>query len=210
MISERFKQRLVGILVLSALAIVFIPVFFNFEPSAPIDETSQIPPAPEIAPVTIAEPEAPPVDYRVPDHESAFRLDSDVVAAEKAEQAPSPAPVKPAPSKAPEAKPSAVTPANATPAKKAPEVAPTLAANGLPESWVIQVASFRDAAAATQMSSKLQQAGHKAFVRQGVSGGNAVHRVYVGPHVLRKSADDEKARIDAAHKVKSLVMRFEP
>jgi len=213
MISERFKQRLVGILVLSALAIVFVPVFFNLEPSVPIDETSQIPPAPEIEPVTIAEPQAPSVDYQVPDHESAFRLDSDVVAATGAEQAlPS---AKPEPSKAPEPKPRAAPPANATsanatPAKKAPEVAPTLAASGLPESWVIQVASFRDAAAAAQMSTKLQQTGHKAFVRQGVSGGNAVHRVYVGPHVLRKSADDEKARIDAAHKVKSLVMRFEP
>ena len=205
MISERFKQRLVGALVLAALAIVFIPVFFNLEPSVPIDETTQIPPAPEVEPVVVAEPEAPAVGYQVPDHESAFRLDSDAEVAQNGRQAPPPAPAKTEPAKAAEAK-----PRTATPAKQAPPKAPTLAASGLPESWVIQVASFREASAAGQMNDKLQQAGHKAFVRQGVSGGNTVHRVYVGPHVLRRSADEEKARIDAAHKVDSLVMRFEP
>jgi len=203
MISERFKQRLVGIIVLAALAIVFVPVFFNLEPSVPIDETSQIPPAPEVEPVTIAEPEPPPVEYRVPDHEAAFRLDSDLAA--QGGDAKTQPPTATQPAKAPQAQERVETPT-----KKAPEAAPALAATGLPESWVIQVASFREASAAEQLNVKLQNGGHKAFVRQGVSGGHAVHRVYVGPHVLRKNADEEKARIDAAYKVKSLVMRFEP
>jgi len=210
MISERFKQRLVGILVMTALAIVFIPMLFNFDPSVPLDETSQIPPAPDIEPVSIDEPTIPEGAAAAIDHEKVFALgsitgeDTPVPVAQVAADQPAAKP-QPTEVKAPS------TEVTAQPTEKAPPTpTPKLTESGLPESWIIQVASYREVASAEQLVQKLQQAGFKAFVRPATSAGVTVHRVYVGPHILRKNADMEKARIDASFGVKSLILPFEP
>lgn len=57
--DDGLKQRLVGAIVLLALAVIFLPVVFDREPMEPIDPQSQIPPPPEINVVEIPEPEAP-------------------------------------------------------------------------------------------------------------------------------------------------------
>jgi DedD protein len=55
-LDDGLKQRLVGALVLVALAVIFLPVLFDRDPMAPVDRTSQIPPAPEVITVTISPP----------------------------------------------------------------------------------------------------------------------------------------------------------
>lgn len=219
MISNRLKQRLVGILVLAALALIFFPALFNLHPPKPVDESTQIPPAPDIAPVVVEEPVQPLVVDDVPASEELFILEEEA-------QAP-PAASVPAAHSDPEAMelqdvaPVEVAPVNVLPAKPKPEaaappakappaVAPKLAPGGLPEAWIIQAASYREEATAKNLAARLQAAGFKAFVRTAKSGGVAVFRVYVGPHLLRKNADDEKGRIDASLGVNALVLPFEP
>lgn len=56
-LDDGLKQRLVGALVLLALAVIFLPVLFDRDPMAPVERTSQIPPAPEVITVTIDPPQ---------------------------------------------------------------------------------------------------------------------------------------------------------
>ena len=59
MVGENLKQRIVGALVLVALAIIIIPLMFDFSSSREVDTQSQIPPRPEIKPVIVPEPVRP-------------------------------------------------------------------------------------------------------------------------------------------------------
>jgi len=199
MISERLKQRLVGALVLVALAVIFVPSVFNLQPPQPVDQSTQIPPAPEIEPVVVGQ-QGPREAVDEPlAHGELFDLEE-----------PLPASGESAPDQdlEPRAdKPPAKVPAPATAPPSAP---PKLTAEGLPQAWLIQVASYREADTAARLAQRLQDAGFKAFVRQGQANGASVHRVQVGPHVLRKNADEEKRRIDSSLGVKSLVLPFEP
>jgi DedD protein len=66
-LDDGLKQRLVGALVLLALAVIFLPVLFDRDPMAPVERTSQIPPAPEVVTVTINPPEEPEVMELAPE-----------------------------------------------------------------------------------------------------------------------------------------------
>lgn len=206
--SDRFKQRLVGALVLVALAVVFLPVLFNLEPRRPLDQTSQIPPAPEVEPVEVDEPREPEVTSEPPLHEQAFQPDaaSEPPSDGEGGQAMSPeVPETEAIRRAAEAE-----EASDVPDTEPPETEPRLAESGLPAAWVVQAASYRDAAGAEAMADRLMEAGFKAFVRSAEVDGAEVHRVFVGPMVLRKRAEEQKARIDASLGVDSLVLPYEP
>ncbi len=57
--DDRLKQRLVGALVLVALAVIFLPTLFSREHLRRVDRTSLIPPAPVVQPVEINKPVRP-------------------------------------------------------------------------------------------------------------------------------------------------------
>jgi DedD protein len=58
-LDDGLKQRVVGALVLLALAVIFLPVLFDRDPMVPVDRQSQIPAAPDIVHVEIDAPEPP-------------------------------------------------------------------------------------------------------------------------------------------------------
>ncbi|MCK9503035.1 MAG: SPOR domain-containing protein [Porticoccaceae bacterium] len=203
MSSERFRQRLVGVLVLVALAAIFVPAVFNFNPSRPVDETTQIPPAPDIKEESIPAPVVPEEQAEVIPQDEVFTLVEDTGGDSDSQQQVPAAPRQ-------DVKPTSTAVKEVAPTKQPPAETPKLAGSGLPEAWVIQVASYRESETAEKLSARLQGAGFKAFVRPAMAGAVKVYRVYVGPHVLRQNADKEKARIDASLGVKSLVLPFEP
>jgi DedD protein len=55
-VNVALKQRIIGALVLVALAAIFLPVALNFSDPRVVDKTSQIPPAPAIDVVETPEP----------------------------------------------------------------------------------------------------------------------------------------------------------
>ncbi len=212
--SDRIKQRLVGGLVLVALAVVFLPVVFNFEPRRPLDQTSQIPPAPEVAPVEVNEPREPAVTSEPPAHEEAFQPEatpSDDPLAQESSADPTAKEVSPEVPEAEEIREAAGTEESSdAPDTTPPKAEPQLAESGLPEAWVVQAASYRYASGAEAMAGRLKEAGFKAFVRSAEVDGARMHRVFVGPLVLKKRAEEQKARIDASLEVDSLVLPYEP
>lgn len=56
-LDDGLKQRVVGALVLLALAVIFLPALFDRDPMVPVDRESQIPIAPEVIHVEIGAPE---------------------------------------------------------------------------------------------------------------------------------------------------------
>ena len=201
--SDRFKQRLVGVAVLVALAVIFVPVLFNLQPSRPIDQTSRIPPAPEIEPVEIEEPVQPEIDNDVPDPDRLFTL-------EEPPEADGRMPVEEGIGGDEAIAPREVPEQTAEELHAEPEVEPTLSESGLPEGWIVQVASYSERETAENQVDRLQNADFKAFLQQAQVNGKQVFRVLVGPFISRESATREKSLVDEAAGVDSLVLSFEP
>ena len=72
--NDGHKQRLVGALVLTALAVIFLPSLFKREErSIIVDKTTLIPPPPKIEPVVVAEPVQPETITPAPPPDQAFQ-----------------------------------------------------------------------------------------------------------------------------------------
>ena len=128
-------------------------------------------------------------------------------------------PAKAAPAKA--------APAPAAPVKTAPAAANKTSAakaetpvasdkfaldkNGLPIAWVVQVGLFSSQASADKIKAELQARGFKAYTEpyRTASVPNGV-KVFVGPKLSSESAIAQKRAIDAALRVNSVVVRFQP
>ncbi|MDP1519394.1 SPOR domain-containing protein [Porticoccus litoralis] len=87
---------------------------------------------------------------------------------------------------------------------------PTLTEKGLPESWVLQVGSFRDSDRAQTLVKQLQADGYDAFVQQQRHNDSQLNRVFVGPNVLKEKLLQEKAVIDKKYSLNALLVHFEP
>lgn len=191
---ESIRQRIVGAIVLLALAVVLVPVLFNLDPPRPIDTRTQIPAAPDITPTEIPQPERvaglpqPKQEEEVfmPPEPESLETISAADGRETAEEK------------------------NNSEAVEKP--APTVGLNEdqLLKAWVIQVASYQEGAAADDLVKRLQQAGFKAYSRSAKSGGKTVNRVFVGPVVLKERAEEYKAKVDKEFRVSSLILPFEP
>lgn len=177
------KQRLVGILVLLALGVILLPMFFDFDGVYIVDTRSTIPAAPDIKAVVI-DSAAPPssTNAATPDHEEMFRFDG---SREEAEQA-----------------------SEGDPWLQ--DEAPSLNAEGIPVAWIIQIASFAEADKAQALTEKLMADGYEAYSRRVMLNDKVTYRIYVGPKVLKKVALDEKQAIEKKYRLKALLLVFEP
>ncbi|EFW81397.1 Sporulation repeat-containing protein [Pseudomonas savastanoi pv. glycinea] len=190
LLDNVFKQRMVGALVLIAVAVIFLPMLFTRE-----DETRQVqvdaPSAPQapaasqirVDPVPVPEPQALPKEP-VPN-------DDDM----SSSQPPS-MPIAPAPAPAP-----------AAPAAPAKPAAPAgVDANGLSISWSVQLASMSNRANADNLQKTLRTQGYNAYIRTA----DGVNRVFVGPLIERAEADRLRDQLDKQQKLKGIVVRFQP
>lgn len=188
-LDKGLKQRIVGALVLVALAVIFLPMLFSRE-----DELRQVvvdapampqpPVIPEVAldpvevPQPIAEEQVPPVEP----------LDVPEVAEAPTGGAPTAvAPVEPSQPVAP-----------AEPAR--------LDASSLPVSWSVQLASLSSRSGAEELQKKLRSQGYNAYVRTF----EGMNRVFVGPLVERAEADRLRDQLNRQQKLNGFVVRFQP
>lgn len=200
LLDKVYKQRMVGALVLVALAVIFLPMLFSREdeqrqiqvdaPTAP-----QMPVMPEVKvePVAVPEPQVIAEEPTPPEQEVVTQ------------QAPAAAVAKPVVA-AP--KPPAVTPAQTV--AQAPAKLDTtqkrLDPNGLPISWSVQLVSLSNRASADNLQKTLRNQGYNAYVRS--SGG--MNRVFVGPLLERAEADRLRDLLGKQQNLKGFVVRFQP
>ena len=179
--DNSLKQRLVGALVLTAIAVIFLPSLFTREERVVVDTTSLIPPAPDLKPVVIPEPDKtekrPEKITPAPAPEQAFQP--------KEEASPNPVVIEAA-------------------------EAPSLDTTGLPKAWTVQVASFTEPERAEKLRNKLLADDYRAYSRALKTDKGEVTRIFIGPQISRQSALEVKIEIDKALSVNSLVLKFQP
>ncbi|GFM54148.1 SPOR domain-containing protein [Pseudomonas capsici] len=222
LLDKVFKQRMVGALVLIAVAVIFLPMLFTrqdevrqVQVEAPAAPQAPVAPQVKVDPVPVPEPQILPQEP-VPGEEdmsTASQLPPSMpiapappVASAPAQApaqaaAPAPKPAKPAP--APAATPAAPAPAPATTAKAAPS---GVDANGLSVSWSVQLASMSNRANADNLQKTLRAQGYNAYIRTA----DGVNRVFVGPLIERAEADRLRDQLDKQQKLKGIVVRFQP
>jgi DedD protein len=202
-LDKGLKQRIVGALVLVALAVIFLPMLFSRE-----DELRQVtvdapampdrPSMPDVAldPVVVPEPvtedEVPPVEP-VPQTSSEPIAAPTQPAAEPQAQAQVQVQVQP-PVEKPE------------PTQAATKPASGLDANNLPVSWSVQLASLSSRAGAEKLQQTLRSGGYNAYIRSF----DGMNRVFVGPVIERAEADRLRDLLNRQQNLKGFVVRFQP
>lgn len=217
LLDKAYKQRMVGALVLVALAVIFLPMLFSRQ-----DEQRQVtveapaaPQAPAVAQiqmetVAVPEPQVLPQEPVPSDDEVAEQAVSTApIASAAPAPAPAPAPVaKPvAPAPAPVAKPT-TAPAQPIAALSAkPDTTQSrVDANGLSVSWSVQLASLSSRASAESLQKTLRSQGYNAYIRSA----DGKNRVFVGPLIERAEADRLRDLLSRQQNLKGFVVRFQP
>ncbi|WLH11016.1 SPOR domain-containing protein [Pseudomonas hefeiensis] len=217
LLDKAYKQRMVGALVLVALAVIFLPMLFSRQ-----DEQRQVtveaptaPQAPSIAPVqvdpvAVPEPDALPQEPVPSDEELAEQpapsmpIEPAPAAPATATQAPGKPAVAPAPA-APVVKPAPTQPITAAPAK--PDTTQSrVDANGLSVSWSVQLASLSNREGAEKLQKTLRSQGYNAYIRTA----DGKNRVFVGPLIERAEADRLRDLLSRQQNLKGFVVRFQP
>lgn len=217
LLDKGLKQRVVGALVLLALAIIFLPMLFTREDEmrqvaveAPVMPKPPAMPSVEVQPTEVPEPQAEEADA-APQPDVAPVPTAPVPSAPVASAPSQAAPAQPI---APAPKPAAPAPqpaqANTAPKAQAPAPAPApaqrLDASNLPVSWSVQLASLSNRARADELQKQLRSQGYNAYVRSF----DGMNRVFVGPVVERAEADRLRDQLGKQQKLNGFVVRFQP
>ena len=201
---ESVKHRLIGAAVLAAIAVLFLPSFFKDRQQYQVDTSSQIPGRPSITAVDFNEPVRPEGVEPAPAPETMFvpEESESVVAAQLPPAEPTVAAAIVSSSG------QSISSTAAVIQTSVPEM--PLNAQGLPDTWVIQVASLSAQASANKLRDQLQADGHKAYVRSVATANATIYRVFIGPKQDKAQALAIKSQLDKQLKVNSLVLPFKP
>jgi len=238
--NDGLKQRIIGAVVLLALAVIFVPVIFDKERITPVDRNTQIP----IMPPIIAETDAAILISKKAE-----------IAQEELEKANNSNKRKKTDAHAVKGEPSLPQETLATtlveknkilaahenidssgtvgvtsektirdkvkapdkifiPDNKHPEnldsEAPSLDENGVAKAWVLQVASYQGLARAEKMRDELIAKDYMSFTKLIKTSTGETTRVYVGPSLVKDSLIDAKTIIDNDYKINTMLLRFKP
>lgn len=200
MLDSGLKQRMVGALVLVALAVIFLPMLLSRE-----DEMRRVvvdAPAMPQAPAT-AEIIVEPAEVVEPEE-----LPQEPVPVEELEPQVVEVPEQPKPIPPPVAQQSTPDPVKTEQATSTAPAKPEgrLDANSLPISWSVQLASLSSRAGAENLQKTLRSQGYNAYIRAF----DGMNRVFVGPLIERAEAERLRDQLNRQHKLSGFVVRFQP
>ncbi|HCT7636578.1 SPOR domain-containing protein [Pseudomonas aeruginosa] len=198
LLERGLKQRIVGALVLIALAVIFLPMLFTRE-----DESRQVvveapprPQAPAMPSVEVQPTEVPELQPGEEDIAPEIVEEGSPAAAGQPSQPIGGLPATPPPS---QPQPPAAPPSP-------PPVEKRLDANNLPQSWSVQLASLSNRARAEELQKTLRSQGYNAYIRSF----DGMNRVFVGPVIQRAEADRLRDQLSKQQKLNGFVVRFQP
>lgn len=235
--DTRLKQRLIGAIVLTALAIIIVPMLLDgtAQDRARIVARIPEPPGIRLTKITVAD-----IDHRMTQMEAASaakvpHLAESVPQSQKsaasvnAASGQGAAPTASANSHPTKTTPDAAAPANGEPAKTdtgatkpgTPTVVPQQVAtsakddaglaldkNGLPVGWCLQLASFRDHQNALNLRKKLRDAHYRAYVIAARTDQGTVYRVLVGPMLQKAKLAQFGKQIESSFNLKGEIVRY--
>lgn len=232
------KQRVIGAVVLVALAVIFVPMLLekSGDDLGPVggnlpDQPEQIvndriepltlpepPPETEPAQVVLDQPAAADAtvagttEPATPSPADAAPTAPTPGVAEEAVTAPQPAvPVPTAPAAAPVVTPTPAAPApaaTATAPSSAPAAKPAPAPAKVLSGWVVQLASLASKSNAMALQEKLRGLGYTAFVEEIKMPQGVLYRVRVGPELERSNAENVRNRLEQQVQIKGIVTRY--
>ncbi|MGJ7515203.1 SPOR domain-containing protein [Pseudomonas baetica] len=223
LLDKAYKQRMVGALVLVALAVIFLPMLFSRQDEqrqvtveAPAAPQAPAMPQVQVEPVVVPEPQALPQEPVPGDDDIAQDVPAaPAVPATPAVPTPAPAPaakpVTPPPAPAPvpalAAKPATAPAQPITAAPGKPDTTQSrVDANGLSVSWSVQLASLSSRESAEKLQKTLRSQGYNAYIRSA----DGKNRVFVGPLIERAEADRLRDLLNRQQNLKGFVVRFQP
>ena len=222
LLDKAYKQRMVGALVLIAIAVIFLPMLFSRQDEArhvQVDAPAA-PQAPAASQIKV-EPVNVPVQQPLPQEPVPTDEELSQPSQAPATQQPPSMPIAPAPSRPPASVPPAkvasapaqapaqtpAKPATPAPAPAAPVADPArVDTNGLSVTWAVQLASLSNRANADNLQKTLRTQGYNAYIRTS----DGVNRVFVGPVIERAEADRLRDTLEKQQKIKGIVVRFQP
>ena len=213
--KESVKHRFIGAAVLVAIAVIFLPGFFKDRQANDVDTNSHIPQRPTITAVSFDDPvnevdvdlAPPPETMFLPSESDALVLPTETDELKGAVDALGELVAKVSNSSHSN---SSSAPLNSAVVTSEELVDMPLNAQGLPDAWVVQVASLSTQPAAIKLRDSLQADGYKAYIRSLDQGGVSVHRVFIGPKLDKAQAISLKVQLDKRLKVNSMVLPFKP
>ena len=215
LLDKAYKQRMVGALVLVALAVIFLPMLFSRQDEqrqvtvqAPAAPQAPAMPQVQVEPVVVPEPQSLPQEPVPSDDEIAQQeLAVPAVPVAPAPAAPAAKPAVPAPVPALAAKPATAPAQPITAAPGKPDTTQSrIDANGLSVSWSVQLASLSNRESAEKLQKTLRSQGYNAYIRTA----DGKNRVFVGPLIERAEADRLRDLLNRQQNLKGFVVRFQP
>ena len=204
--TSALKNRLVGTIIIVALAVIFLPDFLDGKKQTNREPFVSVPANPPIKP--IVEPEPFPSErvaraaVQEVEVEEAEALDDVYESQEKAEL------------QASELQASDDTQTNSTSPEPNNELASQTvieASNDLAEEdagWVIQLGSFRHEKNVKSLLAKLERAGYRAFSRKIQTSSGLLNKVFVGPDLDKQKLESALPHLKELTKLKGKVTTF--
>ncbi len=195
-LSRGRKRRVVGTIVLLALALIILPQLFDGEGSYQPQVQSRIPERPiitllpepqQVRPVMVGESQSPSANAEAENIELTESAVSN--------NASDPAEVNSA--------------ASVTNLSTDTDSRPTLNAAGLPDGWVVQLGTFGDLDNASKLLTDLLAKGYKAYEWRSLRDEREMSTILVGPVIVRAEAERLLAELATALDLKPLIKRYE-
>ena len=204
--ESKLKQRIVGALVLIALAVIFLPMLFKQE-DVVREVVVQAPPMPKVPVV----PQYPVSEVAVPEPVIDDEWDQPVIT-EQPTAVPN-APLQAVESSAAVAiaqpQPQPAKPVVSQPLTSKPEpqaAAPGIDKNNLPVSWSVQLANLTNKENAEALRDTYRKKQYNAYVRSA----DGSHRVLIGPLVKQADAQAMCKNFKARESQECFVVRYQP
>jgi DedD protein len=197
--DQMLKQRLIGAIVIIALAVIFVPMILEGPDDKLSPRTQDMPPPPTIdfqTEVELPVPEEPA--------EPAGSL-ADTSTEQEASAMPEP----------PMSQPEAVTSKAEAPARQAEPavskqpspVIPSRTATSITQGgWILQVGSFSQKANALSLRDRLKKSGYQVSVLEVKGASGTIHRVLIGPVSDRPAADKLRDKLASEQKLTAMVL----
>ena len=199
--NQGAKQRIVGTAVLLALALIFLPIIFDGEGSYQAPVSSRIPEAPIISilpeptqsrPIIVGnvetiEPKAPETVSLIEEVAELVEEPSAAIATQETVNDVE------------------ITESGPIFSREVPQLSDA----GLPQGWVVRLGSFSDSENASNLVTRLQDAGYKAYSRVMRSSQEALTGVFVGPWLDRGQVNEYQQKLQEEFNLAGLVVRYE-
>ncbi len=198
--STPFQNRLVGTIIVAAVAIIVLPDVLDGDKKTYQDNFETIPATPQVD-FPKANKQFPEEKLaNLPEQPISDEVALDDVSAIDAEKALNEKAVNVSTLE----KEKSFSPANISPVKKPPSKA-------VPEqAWVIQLGSFRHQNNVDDLVNKLKSAGYTAFTKPIQTKTGKLTKVFVGPELIKSSLEEKLPALKSLTNVQGKVARFYP